>query len=85
MKPTQFYFSFDEMVVFLEKRGYSVRREEVSLVAGRVGNSMAEEIYEVFRVYKDGVDVLEWAKDRTGSYCVEFVFERELKKALLLL
>jgi len=83
MKHITLFYTFEEKVAYLNRLGYEVEKKTIYIPSSRHGNYSEDEPHISYRVYLNGEDQMIWA-EKGGSYCVDWMFERELSRRLLL-
>jgi maleate cis-trans isomerase len=79
-KPVSLIYSFEEKKEFLERNGFEVQSFDRRVFIA--GSGMTDEEYKVWKVLKDGEDVCPWSCT-AGSWDVDYVFDKELRRRIL--
>jgi hypothetical protein len=74
----QFVFSFEEMVDYLERKGYKVVKTQVPYT-----RSYEEEMVTSYQVFENGKNAAPWFASTPGDRAVKDVFESLLRRKLL--
>lgn len=74
----QFAFSFEEMVEYLERKGYKVVKTKVPYT-----RYYEEELVTSYQVFENGKNAAEWLANTPGDYAVRWAFETALRRKLL--
>ena len=78
------YFTEEEMMTFLRKKGYTVEPRVISMAYHEYHNQVSYDDVQVFAVSKDGADIQKPSGYSFSKYdWLKDVFRTEIRKAIL--